>query len=34
VTFHHISNAGITQRNPGVEEALLEYSIPLGNMFP
>jgi hypothetical protein len=34
VTFHHISNAGITQRNPGVEEALLEYSIPLGRMFP
>lgn len=34
VTFHHISNAGITQRNPGVEEALLQYSIPLGGMFP
>ncbi len=34
VTFHHISNAGITQRNPGVEEALLEYSIPLGGIFP
>jgi hypothetical protein len=34
VTFHHISNAGATQRNPGVEEALIEYAIPLGNMFP
>jgi lipid A 3-O-deacylase len=34
VTFHHISNDGITQRNPGVEEALLEYSIPLGSIFP
>ncbi len=34
VSFHHISNAGITQRNPGVEEALLEYSLPLGGMFP
>jgi hypothetical protein len=34
VSFHHISNDGITQRNPGVEEALLTYSIPLGNMFP
>jgi len=28
-SFHHISNAGLTQRNPGEEEALLNYSIPL-----
>jgi hypothetical protein len=34
VSLHHISNAGITQRNPGVEEALVEYSIPLGSFFP
>ena len=29
-SFHHISNAGITQRNPGEEEVLMTYSIPLG----
>ena len=28
-SFHHISNAGLTQRNPGEEEALINYSIPL-----
>jgi hypothetical protein len=28
-SFHHISNAGLTQRNPGEEEALLTFSIPL-----
>jgi len=27
-SFHHISNAGLTQRNPGEEEALLTFSIP------
>jgi lipid A 3-O-deacylase len=29
-SFHHISNAGLTQRNPGEEEVLATYSIPLG----
>jgi hypothetical protein len=29
VSFHHISNAGLTQRNPGEEEVLLNYTIPL-----
>lgn len=28
-SFHHISNAGLTKRNPGEEEALLNYSISL-----
>ncbi len=28
-SFHHLSNAGITMRNPGVEEALLTYTLPL-----
>jgi len=27
--FDHISNAGIYKKNPGVESALLVYSIPL-----
>ena len=30
VSFHHISNAGLGKHNPGEEEALLNYSIPLG----
>jgi len=29
VSFHHISNAGLTQRNPGEEEVLVNWSIPL-----
>lgn len=29
-SFHHISNAGIGKHNPGEEEALALYSIPLG----
>jgi lipid A 3-O-deacylase len=28
--FDHISNAGIYSRNPGVESALIVYSIPIG----
>ena len=28
ISFNHISNAGIYQRNPGEEEAALVYSIP------
>lgn len=30
VAFDHISNAGIYKKNPGVESALLVYSIPIG----
>ncbi len=28
VTFHHISNAGITKKNPGEEEMLVVFSLP------
>ncbi|HVI52792.1 MAG TPA: acyloxyacyl hydrolase [Candidatus Sulfotelmatobacter sp.] len=31
--FYHMSNAGITVRNPGSESALLNLSIPLGSIF-
>ncbi len=30
VGFYHISNAGITERNPGSESLMLEYFYPLG----
>jgi lipid A 3-O-deacylase len=30
LAFHHISNAGITKRNPGAEMLMLMYAIPLG----
>ena len=30
VLFHHISNAGIDDRNPGANTLMLTYSIPLG----
>lgn len=29
LSFHHISNAGLTKRNPGEEELLINYSLPL-----
>jgi hypothetical protein len=29
ISFHHISNAGITKRNPGEEEALATFTFPL-----
>lgn len=29
IAVHHISNAGITERNPGTETVLIVYSIPL-----
>ena len=32
--FDHISNAGIYKKNPGVESALIVYSIPLGGPSP
>ena len=31
--FDHISNAGIYTKNPGVESAMLMYSIPLNELF-
>lgn len=31
--FHHISNAGLDERNPGEETLMLTYSIPLDNIF-
>lgn len=30
LAFDHISNAGITKRNPGTENLLVMYSLPLG----
>ena len=32
LSFHHISNAGLTKRNPGEEELLVNYSIPLDGL--
>ena len=29
VAVHHISNAGLTKRNPGEQSVLLMYSVPL-----
>jgi len=29
----HISNASLHEHNPGEEELLLSYSIPLGSLF-
>ena len=34
LTFHHISHAGLDERNPGVESLLLTYSVPLDRLFP
>ena len=31
--FHHISNAGLDERNPGEETLMLTYSIPLDSIF-
>ena len=33
VAFHHISNAGIDDNNPGTESLVLTYAIPLGPLF-
>ncbi len=30
IQFHHLSNAGIDDKNPGVNSLLLTYSMPLG----
>lgn len=34
VAFSHISNAGITDTNPGAEIVTLYYHLPLRNLFP
>lgn len=33
LSFTHISNAGIDDRNPGVESLVLTYSVPFGVLF-
>ncbi len=33
LTFHHISNAGLDEQNPGTESVLLVYSIPFDKLF-
>ena len=32
-SFHHVSNAGLDERNPGEESLLFMYSIPIQNLF-
>jgi hypothetical protein len=32
LAFDHISNAGFSSRNPGEENLLLEFTIPIGNL--
>ena len=32
-SFHHVSNAGLDDRNPGEESLLFIYSIPILNLF-
>ena len=33
ITFHHISNAGLNERNPGEESILVLYSVPVTDLF-
>lgn len=33
VAFHHLSNAGLDDRNPGTEIATVSYSVPLDKLF-
>ncbi len=33
VAFSHISNAGITKRNPGTEALVIQYALPIGRLF-
>lgn len=33
LSFTHISNAGLDERNPGVESLVLVYSMPFGKLF-
>ncbi|MDT7951972.1 MAG: acyloxyacyl hydrolase [Acetobacteraceae bacterium] len=31
--FSHLSNAGITRRNPGTEAVVIQYMLPIGRLF-
>jgi lipid A 3-O-deacylase len=33
VAINHISNAGLGDKNPGAETLLMNYSVPVGNLF-
>ncbi len=33
IAVHHLSNAGIGDKNPGTETALVYYSVPLNSLF-
>lgn len=33
IAFNHISNASIYDKNPGAEELLINYSVPVGSLF-
>ncbi|MFL2934891.1 MAG: acyloxyacyl hydrolase [Thalassobaculaceae bacterium] len=33
LSFHHVSNAGLDERNPGEESLLFIYSIPIQDLF-
>ncbi|MBH68887.1 MAG: deacylase [Rhodospirillaceae bacterium] len=33
LTFHHISNAGLDERNPGEESLLILYSVPIDRLL-
>ncbi|MBT5810587.1 MAG: acyloxyacyl hydrolase, partial [Rhodospirillaceae bacterium] len=33
VAFHHISNASLSDNNPGTETLTLTFSLPLDNLF-
>ena len=33
ITFHHISNAGLNERNPGEESILVLYSVPITDLL-
>ena len=32
-SFHHVSNAGLGERNPGEESLLFIYSVPIQDLF-
>ncbi|MEM6492259.1 MAG: acyloxyacyl hydrolase, partial [Pseudomonadota bacterium] len=34
LTFHHISNADLGDRNPGTEVAMVQYSLPFQKLLP
>ena len=33
IGLHHLSNAGLGDRNPGIENLILTYSMPVGRLF-